>query len=160
MPRAYIETSVPSYYVARSSRQVAQIARQQATVDWWDGGCSDFELVTSLETLDEMSRGDDTMARERLALVRDLPLLEITDSVVDLAHLLVQQKIVPEKVASDALHIALAAVHRVDYLVTWNFKHIANPFLRERIRETVISRGFKMPVMCSPEELLQYNEDD
>ena len=78
----------------------------------------------------------------------------------DLAYDLVRLGIVPEKVASDALHIAVAAVHSVNYLVTWNFKHIANPFLQERIRETVTGNGYKMPVMCSPEELLQYNEDD
>ncbi len=160
MPRAYIETSVPSYYVARPSRQITQIAKQQATIDWWDGGCSGFELVTSLETLDELSRGDESKAKERLDLIKDVPILEVTDAVADLAYDLVRLGIVPEKVVSDALHIAVAAVHSVDYLVTWNFKHIANPFLRERIRETVIGNGYKMPVMCSPEELLQYNEDD
>lgn len=160
MPRAYIETSVPSYYVARPSRQIAQIARQQATIDWWDGGCSGFDLVTSLETLDEMGCGEEAKAKERLNLVKDLPLLEVTDAVTDLAFELVQRGIVPEKVASDALHIALAAVHGVDYLVTWNFKHIANPFLRDRIRQIVTESGYRMPVMCSPEELLQYNEDD
>ncbi len=73
--------------------------------------------------------------------------------------MIVEGKIVPETVSSDALHIAVAAVHRIDYLVTWNFKHIANPFLRERIRKLVEAEGYAMPVMCSPEELLQSHEN-
>jgi len=158
--RDYIETSVPSYYVARPSRELAQLAKQQATRDWWDGGCSGFDLVTSLETIDEAGRGEGLKAQERLDLIGQLSILEVTEAVVELAGELVDLGIVPEKVASDALHIAVASVHEVDYLVTWNFKHIANPFLRERIRNLVTGHGFRMPVMCSPEELLEYNEDN
>jgi predicted nucleic acid-binding protein len=158
--RAYIETSVPSYYVARPSRELSQLAKLQATRDWWDGGCSGFDLVTSLETIDEAGRGEGLKAQERLDLFGELAILEVTDPVAELAGELVDLGIVPKKVASDALHIAVASVHEVDYLVTWNFKHIANPFLRERIRDLVTGHGYRMPVMCSPEELLDYNEND
>jgi hypothetical protein len=72
----------------------------------------------------------------------------------------VESGIVPAKAASDAIHIAVASVHRMDYLVTWNFKHIANPFIRERLRRTIAAAGFELPVMCSPEELLQNNDED
>lgn len=160
MPRAYIESSVPSFYVARPSRQLALIAKQQATKDWWDGGCSGLEIVTSLETLDEIAKGDSEKAQERLDLVSELPILAVTDDVADLAEKLVDSGIVPKKASSDAIHIAVASVHAVEFLVTWNFRHIANPFLRERIRDLVNGKGFRMPTMCSPEELLEYNEDD
>jgi predicted nucleic acid-binding protein len=160
MPRADIESSVPSFYVARPSRQLALIAKQQATKDWWDGGCSGLEIVTSLETLDEIAKGDSEKAQERLDLVSELPILAVTDDVADLAEKLVDSGIVPKKASSDAIHIAVASVHAVEFLVTWNFRHIANPFLRERIRDLVNGKGFRMPTMCSPEELLEYNEDD
>mgnify|MGYP005843504769 CR=1 FL=1 len=101
-----------------------------------------------------------TQAHERLNLASELPILEVTDDVADLADKLVDSGIVPNKVASDALHIAVASVHAVEYLVTWNFRHIANPFLRDRIRKLVTEGGFGMPTMCSPEELLEYDEND
>lgn len=160
MPRAYIESSIPSYYVARPSRQISLLAKQQATRDWWDAGCSGLDLVTSLETLDEIALGEEAKARERLDLVSSLPVLETTEAAIDLADDLLRSGIVPEKAASDAVHIAVAAVHAVEFLVTWNFKHIANPFLRERIRSRVVAHRFTMPTMCSPEELLTENEDD
>ncbi len=160
MPRAYIESSVPSFYVARPSRQLAIVAKQQATKDWWDGGCSGLDLVTSLETLDEIAKGDSEKAQERLDLLSALPILEVTEDVADLADELVESGIVPKKVASDAIHIAVASVHAIEFLVTWNFRHIANPFLRDRIRSLVTGKGFRMPTMCSPEELLEYNEDN
>jgi len=160
MPRAYIESSIPGYYVARPSRQIALLAKQQATRDWWEGGCSGLDLVVSLETLDEIARGEEAKALERVGLVATLPVLETTDAAIDLADALVRAGIVPGKAASDAVHIAVASVHGVEFLVTWNFKHIANPFLRERIRERVLSHGFRMPTMCSPGELLNEYEDD
>lgn len=160
MPRAYIESSVPSFYVARPSRQIALLAKQQATRDWWEAGCSGLELVTSLETLDEISRGESEKAKERMDLIADLPVLEVNDHVADIADDLLQSGIVPNKAASDAIHIAIASVHRVEFLVTWNFKHIANPFLRERMRSLITKSGFQMPTMCSPEELLDYDEND
>ena len=160
MPRAYIESSVPSFYAARPSRQLALLAKQQATKDWWDAGWSGLEIVTSLETLDEIARGESEKAKERVELVADLPLLEVNEDVADIANDLVLSGIVPDKAASDAIHIAIASVHRVEFLVTWNFKHIANPFLRERIRELITKNGFQMPTMCSPEELLDYDEDN
>ena len=136
--------------MARPSRQLALIAKQQATKDWWDGGCSGLEIVTSLETLDEIAKGDSEKAQERLDLVSELPILAVTDDVADLAEKLVDSGIVPKKASSDAIHIAVASVHAVEFLVTWNFRHIANPFLRERIRIWSMGKGFRMPTMCSP----------
>jgi hypothetical protein len=160
MATAYIETTVPSYYVAKTSDSLLQAAKQAATRRWWDGGCSGFRLFTSLETLDEAGKGDARMAAYRLDLIRDVPLLPLPDEGLKLAGRLVELEIVPAKAASDAIHIAVASVHRMDYLVTWNFKHIANPFIRDRLRRAVAAAGFELPVMCSPEELLQNNDED
>jgi hypothetical protein len=160
MPKAYIETTVPSYYVARTSLNLLQASRQTSTRLWWDGGCSGFDLFTSLAVLDEAGGGDESLAKMRLALLADVPRLEINEPVASLAHALVSDGVIPAKAASDAIHIAVASVHSMDYLVTWNFKHIANPFIRERLRGLVQDSGFRLPVMCSPDELLQPNEDN
>lgn len=158
MATAYIETTIPSYYTARNARSILQASRQLVTREWWDDGCSGFELVTSTETLNEAGEGDPTMAIERLALLRNLRVLPVTNEAADLARLLVTSGLVPELATPDAVHIALASVYRIDFLVTWNFKHIANPHIRERMRVKINDSGHRMPVMCSPEELL--NEDE
>lgn len=160
MATAYIETTIPSYYVARTSDSLLQAAKQASTRKWWDEGCSGFDLFTSLETLDETGRGDPSMAAERLKLLQNIPLLPLPNVGLELARDLIVSGIVPQKAASDALHIAVASVHRIDYLVTWNFKHIANPFIRDRLRSAVASAGFELPVMCSPDELLQNEDED
>jgi len=158
MPTAYIETTIPSYYTARSSRSILQASRQLVTREWWDAGCSGFDLATSTETLNEVSEGDAAMARERLDLLNGVRILPVTREVAELARLLVTSGLVPDTAAPDAIHIALASVHHIDFLVTWNFKHIANPHIRERMRGKINDSGHRMPVMCSPEELL--NDDE
>ena len=158
MATAYIETTIPSYYTARNARSILQASRQLATREWWDGGCSGFELVTSTETLNEAAEGDPAKAAERIAMLEGLRVLPVTKEAADLARLLVTSGLVPAIAAPDAVHIALASVHRIDFLVTWNFKHIANPHIRERMRAKINDSGLRMPVMCSPEELL--NDDE
>jgi len=159
MPSAYIETTIPSYYVARPSMNVIQASRQASTRAWWDGGYSSFELFTSQEVLQEVKLGDADMARQRLEVLFSIPKLELTEEVGLLAQKLIKTGLVPEKAASDAVHIAVASVHQMNYIVTWNFKHIANPYTRDRLCAVVADAGFHLPVMCSPEELIQYDED-
>lgn len=158
MATAYIETTIPSYYTARNARSIIQASRQLATREWWDRGCSGFELVTSTETLNEVGEGEPILASERIALLRGIRVLPVTGEAADLAQLLVTSGLVPNIATPDAVHIALASVHQIDFLVTWNFKHIANPHIRERMRAKINESGFHMPVMCSPEELL--NDDE
>jgi hypothetical protein len=159
MPSAYIETTIPSYYVARASMNIIQASRQASTRAWWDGGCSNFDLFTSQEVIQEAKFGDSEMANQRMKLLSPLPKLELTEEVGALALRLIQAGLVPEKAASDAIHIAVASVHQMSYIVTWNFKHIANPYTRDRLRGVVAGAGFHLPVMTSPEELIQYDED-
>jgi len=128
------------------------------TQEWWDEGCSGFDLVTSTETLNESGEGDPKMASARLRLLQGIRILPVTESAAELARRLIASGLVPAIASPDAVHIALASVHGIDFLVTWNFKHIANPHIRERMRTTINDSGFRMPVMCSPEELL--NDDE
>jgi len=158
MSTAYIETTIPSYYSARNARSILQASRQFVTREWWDSGCSGFELVTSTETLNEAGEGDPEMAKARLELLGGIRILPVTEAVAELARILVTSGLVPAIASPDAVHIALASVHQIDFLVTWNFKHIANPQTRERMRKTINDSGYRMPVMCSPEELS--NDDE
>ncbi len=138
---------------------VIQASRQASTRAWWDGDRSSFDLFTSQEVLQEAKLGDVDMAWQRLELLFPLPKLELNEEVGALAQSLILAGLVPEKAASDAVHIAVASVHQMNYIVTWNFKHIANPYTRDRLRAVVADAGFHLPVMCSPEELIQYDED-
>lgn len=159
MATAYIETTIPSYYVARPSTNLIQAARQVSTRRWWDTGCSGFELFTSQEVLDEVGRGAPPMAGARLGLIQQLGVLEVSDEVGSLVQHLISSQLVPARAASDAVHIAVASVHGMDFLVTWNFRHIANPHIQERLQVAVAAFGVHLPVICTPEELLN-DEDD
>jgi predicted nucleic acid-binding protein len=159
MATVYIETTIPSYYTARPSDSITELNRQQKTRKWWDDGHSGLDPVSSLETMLEIGEGDPIAAGKRLEFMASIPLLSIQDPVVALADELVTSGIIPQKAAADAIHIAVCECHSVDYLATWNFKHIANPFLRDRIARKITEAGFTMPIMTSPEELLQNDED-
>ena len=150
----FIETTIPSYYTARKPQSLVQQARQELTIEWWNLYRSKYKLFTSEVVIGEVSRGEDQMASSRLELICEIPRLSITDLVEKVAIELVKENIVPHKAADDALHIACAGVHRIDYLLTWNCTHIANPHIRKRIRKCFIGHNLPMPVICTPEELI------
>ena len=152
--RVYLETTVISYLTARPSRTVITAAHQQITMEWWERRRHDFELVVSEIVLREAEGGDPEMARKRLDLVAGLPRLALTESALLLASEFVQKRLLPEKAAEDGLHIAVATIHDVDYLMTWNCTHIANPEIQERLARFLLERGYILPFICTPEELL------
>ena len=132
-PRVYVETSVVSYLTARPARDIVIAGRQQSTRDWWAGTKERFELVISELVREEAAVGDRDAAQSRLAAISPLPVIGATPEVARLARALVDAKAVPERAGQDAVYIAIAAVHRVPFLVTWNFRHIANAVARPRI---------------------------
>jgi predicted nucleic acid-binding protein len=153
--RIYVETSVISYLASRPSRDIRIAAHQQMTAEWWDSRRADFDLFVSQLVIQEASAGDSGAAARRLAFLEGIPLLALTDSSLQLAERLLSEGAVPRGSEEDALHIALAAVHGVDYLLTWNFKHIANATLRMRIAAICVGAGHPVPVICTVEELLE-----
>jgi len=154
-PRIYIETSIPSYLTARRSRDLVATANQELTQEWWDTRKDDFYLVISEFVLREASAGDPIAASNRLASIAGIPELNITDEVGVLARMLIEQIPIPKKAQLDAFHIAIAAVHGIDYLLTWNCTHINNAELRPRIEAICRSQGFEPPIICTPQELLK-----
>lgn len=153
-PKAYIETTVVSYLTALPSRDLLLAAHQQVTRDWWSTRDT-FEMFVSQFVMDEASAGNADAADFRVAVLRDLVLLDLTPDATLLAAELVRGKGVPEKAKIDALHIAVASVHGMDYLVTWNCTHIANATMRGRIEAICRGAGFDPPIICTPLELVK-----
>jgi predicted nucleic acid-binding protein len=153
--KVYIETTVVSYLTARPSRDVVIAGHQQTTHDWWQTCRDRFDLVASQLVVQEASAGGPEAARERLGVLATLTLLEVTEEASALAQELVKAEAVPEKAAEDALHIAIAVTNGVEYLLTWNCKHLANATMRTKIEEVCRSAGYEPAIICTPEELLE-----
>ena len=152
--RVYIETSIVSYLTAKPSRDIIAAAHQQISLDWWERRRHDFDLVTSLLVVNEARLGNPEAATRRLAVLEGIPLLEVTAVAQKLAVTIVQKELLPQAAYPDALHIARAAVHQVDYLLTWNCNHIANAEILPRIALISEPLGLGLPYVCTPEELL------
>ena len=157
--RIYIESTIPSYVVARPARDLLQAARQQLTRDWWDLKRQAHELFTSQVVLDEIAAGEAAMASQRLALLDGLPLVRATEDAEALTQRILDSGVLPTSADRDAAHIALATVYELDILLSWNCRHIANAFLQARLRRLADAAGYTLPVICTPEELLE-NADE
>ncbi len=153
--RIYIESTIPSYVVARPARDLLQAARQQITRDWWDLQREKHELFISQIVLDEIAAGECEMARCRLELVAGLTVLNLTPAAEELADHILRSGLLPANADSDAAHIALATVHKLGILLTWNCRHIANGAIEVRLRRMVQAKGYELPAICTPEELLE-----
>jgi len=151
--RVYIETTFVSYLTARPSRDLVMAAHQQITHEWWDARRAGYELCISQLVLDEAGEGDAQAAQERLLVLRPMLVLETTTDALELAKELLQAGALPEKAADDALHVAIAAAKAVPYLLTWNCRHLANAVMRPVIETVCKAKGFKAPIICTPEEL-------
>ena len=153
-PKVYIETSVPSYLTAWRSRDLVVAGNQETTKEWWDRR-NDFELYISEFVLQEASNGDSKAAEDRLNSIEGIPEIEITEEVAAIAERLLLEASLPNKARVDALHIATAAIGGMDYLLTWNCAHIANPAFRFKIESVIRSFGYEPPIICTPQELLE-----
>lgn len=153
-PKIYIETSIVSYLTSKPSRDIIIAAHQQITNNWWENQRVEYDLYTSQIVVDEASAGDPKAAHERLEKLNYLSLLEITDEIIGLSEKLMENKCLPPKAVEDSLHIAIASIHNMDYLLTWNCKHIANAKMRPLIEKVIYDSGFLAPIICTPEELL------
>ena len=149
----YLETSIVSYLTARPSRDLLVAAHQQLTVAWWDQQRTSYELFTSQVVLAEARAGDLEAAQRRLTVLERLPLLDVTDAAIALAATLITGQALPAHATQDALHLALACVHGMEYLLTWNCTHLANARLRSRIEQVCREAGYVPPIICTPEEL-------
>lgn len=153
--KVYIETSVISYLTSRMSRDLIVAAHQQITQDWWENYRSEFDLYVSELVLNEASAGDTEAVKKRLQILQPLPRLASNAHVLELARKIITDRVLPPKATDDAFHIAMASVHQMDYLLTWNCKHIANAHIQKTLQEIIQQHGYESPVMCTPEELMR-----
>lgn len=154
MQTVYVETSIVSYLRQKQSSQIVTAARQLLTHRWWNEERSLYELVISQYVIDEASAGNPTLAAERIKLLDGIPLLPHAPEIVTIADEILSLGVLPEKAQVDALHIAAVAYHEIQYLLTWNCKHIANAKILPRIHDWLGRQGIPIPIICTPEELL------
>jgi len=151
--KVYVETTVVSYLTAWKTRDAIAVAHQAVTRRWWRRR-KRFDLYCSQIVVSEAGDGDAQAAQRRLAALKGVPSLDTSDAVKRLAAALVKAAALPKKATEDALHIALATVHGMDYLLTWNCKHIANAEIRNVVASVAYDHGYGVPVICTPEELM------
>src|SRR5579871_1109942 len=154
MESVYLETTFISYLVARPSRDVIVAGHQQTTQDWWANRRSEFACSISQVVIEESSRGDPTEVQKRVAILGELPILDVTQDAEAITQAIMLAGILPAQALPDAAHVGVTAVHHVDYLLTWNCKHLANAQIARRIAVVYEKLGHRMPVICTPEELM------
>lgn len=151
----YIETSIVSYLTARPSNDIRSVYQQNITSQWWDYRRHEFDLFICEFVIIEASRGDKNAAAKRLSAIAGIAELEVLETTAELAKVLIAQGSLPIKAEIDAFHIAIAATHGIQFLLTWNCKHIANAIMRPKIEQVCREKGFEPPVICTPTELLE-----
>jgi len=150
----YIETSILGYLTARPSRDLVVAANIEITREWWDTRRNDFQLYSSQAVVKETSQGDAAISSQRLEIIRNLALLDLNQSVLALGEQCLGRSSLPAKADVDAIHIAAATVYGMDYLLTWNCKHIANAQIQRKLAEISLDFGYELPILCTPYELL------
>ena len=153
-PSVYIETTIPSLLTAWPNRDVSIAGQQQTTRDWWNERRKKYALYVSVFVLDEISQGDATAAAARLAAVEECQVLPYPPEAQELSAALLASRLIPAKAQADAAHIATAAVHGMDFLLTWNCRHIANATIVDKLREICTREGYSAPLICTPHELM------
>ncbi len=154
-PTAYIETTVIGHLVGRMLTDPIVAGRQTVTRQWWPTAITKYRCFVSKVVADECAAGDPDAAKERLEVLNSLEFIATSPSVDELARKLIEECAVPKTEPRDAVHISLAAVNGLEYLVSWNFKHIVNPTTRSAIERVCRDAGFVPPIICTPDELME-----
>jgi len=160
MARIYIETTIASFY-HEMRPEPEMVARRNWTRRWFDAARAGVdELVTSLAVDAELRAGDFLHRDAALALISDLPLVDLDESVAEVVDAYIAHKVMPNDPQGDALHLAAASFHRCDFLVTWNCRHLANANKFGHVRRVNGILGIGNPVLVTPLELLQEGATD
>jgi predicted nucleic acid-binding protein len=151
----YIETSVFSYLTARPNNDLRAMANQSTTLDWWETQRANYNVFVSELVVSEASKGHPEASQRRLTVINEFPLIAISEEARALAQALIENHALPQKAEADAYHVAIAVVHGIEYLLTWNCTHIANAHARPKIEATCRKLGYEPPVICTPPELTE-----
>ncbi len=159
MESVYLETTVLSYLVALPAQDPVVAGHQQTTYDWWHRRRANFNCCISQVVIDEISSGDPAEVKKRLLIADTLSVLSLTSETERLTESIMRSGVLPPKAIQDAAHVAVATVHGIEYLLTWNCKHLANATISRRIATLCAKEGFQIPSICTPEELLEESDD-
>ncbi len=151
----YLETTIVSYYTSKPSRDIIVLAHQEITRQWWLKTIGRYNVLISEVVIEEASSGDPEAIKKRLEELKDFPHLELNDKVEEMAQVYMERLEIPEKSLRDAAHLAVASVHNIDYLVTWNCTHLANGEVIKKLIKINESLGIHTPIICTPEELME-----
>jgi hypothetical protein len=155
-PRVYLESSIFGYLVGwLNQRDLLVAANQQLTREWWARRRHKFELFAAQAVIDEIMEGHADRAADRLALLKEVTILRLTAQATALSEALLLHSAMPAKARVDALHIAIAATSGLDYLLTWNCKHIANARILPTVYSVCSDAGYDPPLICTPQELIE-----
>ena len=157
--KVYIETTIPSFYFSHRKKP-EMIALMQWTREWWDRSRSIYEIVSSTAVLDELMEGEHPFKKEKLSLMKNIPLLEINDEIEQIVEVYLKRNVMPKNPTGDALHLAIASYYECDILLTWNCAHLANANKFGHIHRVNISLGLKTPILTTPLELMEEDQDD
>jgi rRNA-processing protein FCF1 len=152
--KVYLETTIPSYITSKPNRDIIVLARQEITREWWENYKAEYQLFVSQTVIDEISGGDEHYAKSRIELIKSIAFLQADKNIEDLALKYFSYFNFPEKAIRDAAHLAYAVFYQMDYLLTWNCKHLANGKIREGLHKFNMQSGFTTPEICTPEELM------
>lgn len=150
----YIETSVVSYYTAKPSRDIIVLAHQEITGEWWPKSIKRFEVYISEVVIEEAGAGDPAFAKQRLKELKGFQYLELTNEVERITQVYMKKLNIPKRFFRDAAYLAVASVHNIDYLVTWNCAHLVNAELIKKLLKINEKLGIPTPIICTPEELM------
>ena len=145
----YLETSVVGAYLDNG-----EPFRRDLTIRWWEHELKEYDVFSSLLVRREIERVSEPHRTGYLNLIKPLKDLELTEEIAILAEGYISRGIFHRKYIADAIHVALASFHKIDYLVTWNFGHLANVRRQARIRLFNTAAGFYVPMIVTPEFLV------
>ena len=155
METVYLETTFVSYLVAKPSQDALMAYRQGVSRLWWNTRRNVYHCVGSGILLKECSAGDVEEATKRLSIVETLPLFELTPASLAIGEAIIYKGLLPATAITDAQHIGIAAEKGIKYLVSWNYRHLVNPSICKRVEQLCESMGFRMPLICTPESLME-----
>lgn len=153
--RIYIETSVISYYTAKLSKDIRTLSRQETTIDWWEDEMNKFDCFISLAVIEEISKGNQLEAEKRINASLKFPILEDSNGIMVLAEKYFSKLNIPEKSKYDTIHLAYASYYEVEYLLSWNMKHISNPRTQSALIDLNLELNLKTPLLITPEALME-----
>jgi predicted nucleic acid-binding protein len=153
METVYIETSIASFY-HETRRNAESLARKHWTRHWWSVRRQHFVCHTSIATIDELERGNHPMKADKLSVVAELNLLEINHDIREIAKVYISNYLMPAEIIGDALHVAIASYHKMDYLLTWNCNHLANANKKKHLRRINERLHLNTPEIITPLELM------